>query len=339
MFTTDNIYLDISLKDIESKISDIDIFKKYCTGFQEINKDFKSEFYTDNNPSCRIYQKNNNRLAYKDFGGSGEHLNPYEYVMKKHTCTFKEALKIIANDFNLLKVGPVTKPSFILGEFNIEVKKVEKSTISIVSRNWNLTDYKYWYNNYNITFDWLDSYEVIPCEYVYLHKGEKTIVFQNTKENPIYAYRFTIDGKYVYKVYFPLHPDKKRKWLFSGTSDCIEGFDQLPYHDDLLIITKSLKDVICCRLCGYSAISLQGESNKLSKELVEKLKKRFKKFVIFYDNDNQGIISANKITENYGFKSIIIDPNDKSKDLSDYIKNNGLNQAKTMLNKLLNEVL
>jgi len=338
MFTAKDIIPDSLLSDIKSKVSDYDIFKFYCRNFEEINKPFLSEFYADNNPSCRVYQNKDNALYYKDFG-TGDNFGSYWYVMHKFNCTFKEALTIIANDFGLFKSDKV-RPEVVLGRDSVfKPKNIKvKSTISIVPRQWNLHDYNYWFKQYGISFDWLDSYEVIPCEYIYLHKGDKTIVFQHKNDNPIYAYRFTHEGKYSYKVYFPLSPNKKFKWMFSGgTENNIEGYYQLPLIDDLLIITKSLKDCICYRILGYSAISLQGEANKLKKDLVVKLQRRFKQIIVNYDNDEQGIKSAHKITSNYGFRSIFIPSEYKCKDLSDLIQLKGLNEAETVIKNLLNE--
>lgn len=339
MFNADKINPDIDIKELFSKVSEYDIFKKYCTNFEEIDKSFLSEFYNDTNPGCRIYQNKNNKLYYKDFG-NGDHLGCINYVMKKYYCNFKEALNIISNDFGLLTFNLKEKPEFILSETITNLNKPKfKPFITINSRNWNITDYNYW-SKYNITFDLLEKYDVIPCKNIYLHKLNKTIVFNNTDSNPIYAYRFTHEGKYSYKIYFPLNVNKKHKWLFSGGySENIEGFDQLPLFGDLLIITKSLKDIICCKLCGYDAISLQGEANKLSIDLMNKLKKRFNNFILFYDNDEQGIKSAHKITSNYDFKSIIIPLEYDCKDLSELIAKNGLNEANVILNKLINDTI
>lgn len=342
MFTAEDVFTNISREDIEKHISHYDIFKMYCKNFIEIDKDFKSEFYNDNRASCRIYHKSDNTLAYKDFG-SGDHYNCYFYVMKKNSCTYREALNIIANDFNLTHIKSIYTPGFLLGKEQIfknmnseQLIKKKKSYITIAPRNWNLIDYNYWFKQYNLSFEWLMSFDITPCESVYLHKDDKTIVYNNTKDNPIYAYRFTHNGKYSYKIYFPLAKDVKHKWLFSGgCKENIEGYDQLPLYGDDLFITKSLKDVICLANIGYHAISLQGETNILDEELVNKLKKRFDRFIVFYDNDNQGIVSARKICSKYGFKSIIIPLEYNSKDLSDLIKNKGYNEAKIIFNKMI----
>jgi hypothetical protein len=335
MFNADNVKIDLRIADIVCHVSEYDIFKRYCSGFEELNKSFCSEFYTDTRPSCRITQNANNKLNYVDYG-NGDALGCFDYVMKKYCCNLVEALNIIANDFGILKIKTVDKPQFILGEnSNIKPKVRPKSTITINPREWSDIDIQYW-GAYYISIPILNEYNVIPCQNVYLHKGDRTIVFTHSDDNPIYAYRFESEGKYSYKIYFPLAKDKSRKWLFSGgLSTDIEGYDQLELSGEKLILTKSLKDCMVYRVLGYNAISLQGEANRLDRDLVYKLLKRFDKIIINYDNDEQGIKSSDRLKRQYGFDSFIIPVETGFKDLSDYIKVNGLRSAEKLLNELI----
>lgn len=340
MFTVDEVTTTVKISDIEEYVSQLDIFKHYCPNFKELDKDFVSEFYEDKKPDCRIYASSPTELKYHDFGDS-THLGCYAYVMKKYSCNFRECLTIIANDFNLIKSSnsSAIQPNFMFEREKLVVKPYvvqDKAVISIVSRNWNLSDYHYWFKRYGISFAWLESYNVIPCSYVYLKKGDSTNVFHNSYSNPIYAYKFTDNNSTSFKIYFPLSANKKHKWMFSGEAlKSIEGYDQLPEKDEILIITKSLKDVICCRLCGYSAISLQGEGNKLQRDLYDVLKERFKDIIVFYDNDKGGVEGAYDITSTYKIRSITIPLSLESKDLSDLIENKGLEMAKQTLIKLI----
>lgn len=323
--------ISLSSDDILEKISEYDIFKYYCKSFIDLDKSFCSELRVDNNPGCRIYITPNNQLRYKDFA-SGENYDCWNYVMRKFNCNYGEALNIISSDFNLSNIKPNIEPRILLSndEFKLKLQNTPKikSSITIVEQSWNITDFNYW-NQFGITFDILEEYNVFSAKYVYLHKGDRRYTFEYKKTNPIYAYRFTRDGQYSYKIYFPLHPDKKYKWLFSGgASEDVEGYDQLPLNGDTLILTKSLKDCMCYRVLGYSAISLQGEGNKLEQSLVDKLLKRFDRIIINYDSDERGILETNKLIEQYKFNCFYID---KHKDLSDYIKNEGLDKAKTMI--------
>lgn len=339
MFDLKDAIPDITIDLILSKISEQEIWSKYCSNFEEINKSFCSNLYNDRNPSCRIYYNQVNKLVYKDFG-TGASYDCFSFIQTKYNCTFKESLRIIYNDFKIGTLRYDILPQLVLNNSQEVLKINSKSVIEIVKQSFNIVDYNYW-NQYEIPLILLEEYNVFSCSKVYIHKNGYTNEIVATKTNPIYAYQFCFNGKYSYKIYFPLHLDKKRKWLFSGgSSDDIEGYDQLPHFGEILILTKSLKDCISFNQIGYPAISLQGETNKLKQELVDKLFKRFDKIIVCYDNDEQGHKSVegyinerdifiNGLKQEYGFKYFFIEG---AKDLSDFILNYGLQQAKQMIN-------
>lgn len=330
MFDFEDAKPDITKEEILSKISEYQIFKQYCKNFEEVDKSFLSEFYIDTKPSCRIYITNNNNLCYKDFG-TGEHYNCFDYISRKYNVNYYESLRIIAADFNLYKLKIDKSPGLIVSNdaINLPKKLKTKKRIEIVSQNFTSTDYDYW-KQYEVPLDLLEEYNVFSAKCVYLYTSEKTIVFEYRKSNPIYAYRFVSDGKYSYKIYFP-YADPKHKWLFSGGSSTdIEGYDQLRLNGEFIILTKSLKDCMCYRLLGIDAFSLQGEANKFDPELAQKILKRFNKIIVNYDNDEQGIKSANALKQRYGFDTFMFEG---AKDLSDLIKEKGLDAAKLELKK------
>jgi len=124
--------------------------------------------------------------------------------------------------------------------------------------------------------------------------------------------------------------------IFNGTPDDVEGYSQLPSGGNTLILTKSLKDIICFHNIGISAISLQGENNTFKPELYKELKERFKRIIVFYDNDETGKQAALKITNQYNdIKSISIPEEYGTKDYSDTIKAKGINTARTLVDSLL----
>lgn len=327
MFDLNDAYEKISIDDILSKVSEYELWKYYCRNFDELGKSFLSELYEDNRPSCRIFISPDNTMLYKDFG-TGECYSWLNYVRTKYRCTTDEALCIIANDFNISKRKIHLQPTVLLGD-NIlnKPKQVSKTDIEIIPQPWTIEDYTYW-NQYCIPLTLLEEYDVFSAKFVYLHKNKSTTVFKYHKNNPIYGYRFSVLNSYYYKVYFPLSTNRGYRFLYNGSSEIIEGFDQLPLYGDILILTKSLKDCMCYKLLGLPAISLQGEANKLTNELKEKLLKRFGKIVVNYDNDEQGLTSTQKLVEQYKLDYYFIDG---SKDLSDFIKQNGLNKAKKMI--------
>lgn len=324
-------YKEITLEEIYNNISEEQLWRTYCHNFKKIDESFLSELYNDTNPSCRIYYNNKGTLLYKDFG-TGESYGIINYIQAKYKCTFLEALNIIACDFNLRKSNVI---------LNKPIKQIEetlvfkpKSKIQIEIKPWSIVDSNYW-KQYYIPLELLDLYNVNACSRIYLHKSDKTVTFYYSDINPMYSYKFIDDGNIYYKIYWPLHKEKKYKWLFSGTKNCIEGYDQLNWLNDILILTKSLKDVMVYRLLGIDAISLQGEANRVDKDTIDMLLKRFKTIIVNYDNDKEGIKGTQRITSQFGFKSFYIDD---YKDISDYIKANGLDKTKEMINNKLNNL-
>lgn len=331
----------ITSYDILRKVSEYDIFKRYCKNFMEIDVPFCSELRQDNNPSCRVFISNNNAILYKDFG-TGECFNCFGYVSKKFYCNYFESLNIIANDFNIghLNTLELPDPKIIIGgEGNLQnelktPKTKVKSIINITSQPFNATDYAYW-SQFGISLEVLQDYDVFSAKNVYLFKGNKRYIWEYKKSNPCYAYRFTNDGHYNYKIYWPLE-EKHKKWLFSGSPLDIEGYDCLDLHGELLILTKSLKDVLCLRMMDINAVSLQGEHNKLDNETFHKLSKRFDRIVVMYDNDEPGQKGANYLVKTYNLKSVIIPIESGCKDISDYVKKFGLEEGKKLMDKLIN---
>jgi len=96
-----------------------------------------------------------------------------------------------------------------------------------------------------------------------------------------YAFKF----KDRYKIYAPY--DKENKWLSNTRKTDIQGYSQLPTKGERLIITSSLKDVMCLNAAGYHSIALQSEMEVPDEKLISKLKDRFKTIEILYDNDFQ----------------------------------------------------
>lgn len=145
--------------------------------------------------------------------------------------------------------------------------------------------------------------------------------------NRSYIY-FIKDGRY--RVYTPGSHIK-----FWGTMDKFDvfGIDQLPEKGKLLVITKSLKDVMVLYEMGIPAIAFASENITPSKKLINELKERFKKVVILYDNDKAGIKHAERIGTTYDIERIYMDT---AKDISDVvIKTNFRKAEKELWEKLL----
>ncbi len=129
-----------------------------------------------------------------------------------------------------------------------------------------------------------------------------------------------------WRIYFP----KRKDFRFLGnvSSKTIQGYRQLPKEGKLLVITKSMKDVMCLYSLGIPAIAPNSETQFVDDKTLENLKQRFKYIVLLYDNDLTGIKFANKIHKLHPELKIAIIPRSTgSKDISDFYRDHGRQQT------------
>lgn len=317
MFDLKNAEVELCTSDyILNRLSQEEIWYYYVPEFS-LRKFIKSPLRNDdNNPSFSFKQLGDGTIIFRDWSKNEFKGDIFKFLMLKYNVNFNEAVKIIYND--LIKNSPTIKKPII---YNNSYKEIDKSKILIPNfQAYRGVDLLYW-SKYGISIKTLFDYNVKSCKSVLVWSSRKEHYFPKyySFENPMYCYKF-IDietNKTYYKIYRP--NDNKFKWLFNGTANCVEGYDQLPWIDDILIITKSLKDIMCLKEMGYNSISLQGETNKLNENLYQLLSKRFKKIISLYDNDEAGINGMIYLKENYNIPMIIL-PFD-TKDVSDtYVK-------------------
>lgn len=107
----------------------------------------------------------------------------------------------------------------------------------------------------------------------------------------------------------------------------------LPESGDYLVITKSLKDVMCLYEFGIPAIAPCSENLFLTEAQYNRLKIRFKEIYLLYDNDIAGIHATNKIRKQFpDIKYLLLNRND-AKDFSDYRKAYGYKKTLELVNK------
>ena len=322
-----NIFPKITKSFILNRISEVEIMERYLGLKVDFNKLYRSPLRTDKYPTCKYYYSKG-RLYFKDFNGSF-YGDCFSVVQSLYSTTFLDSLYIIANDFNLLKV-----PNRKLVNYIFSTPIQEKLSIGIRSQKFTSTDKAYW-GSYFIKEETLNSYFVYSCAQLFI--GEN-IIYTYSKKDPAYAYYF---GNGSYKIYFPLRKKEEKRFINNCNSSIIQGYWQLPDKGELLVITKSYKDVICLKEFNISAIAPQSESCGLTHIFIEELYSRFDNIVSLYDFDLTGIRGANKLYREEGIKPIFF-TNGRfgsidygSKDFSDYLYNNGLTKTKELVNSLL----
>jgi hypothetical protein len=301
---------------ILNKIGEYDIFKYYCPQFERLGKKFCSPLREDNSPTVSIIEWNGH-LLYKDFGRPEHTFNCFSFIKTKYRCDFYSALRIIDMDFGLGLGSKTNESKFTMGYKGLTYnKKIEAKPVVIIKkkkRKWNKKDAEFW-KQFNISKKTLIKFNVEPISHYWINENRFTC------KTITYAYRI----KNKYKIYAPLEEDKK--WFSNTTSKQIQGWEQLPANGNGLIITSSLKDIMCLYELGYNAVAFQSEMQIPSQKIIDELYTRFENIYLFYDNDytnedNPGQNMAKKIMSEYKIKkNIVIDSKYCAKDVSDLIK-------------------
>lgn len=303
------------------RIGDYEIFKFYIPTFKEVGVSFSSPFREDKNPSCCITEYNN-RLWYKDFG------DPYQpraetciqLIMRLHNLDYKTTIAKIRSDLMVKRYKPIVQ--------YVKKPKQSKTKIRIRRREWTVEDSNYW-GEYGISIDMLKLYDVSPLSHFWIIKDESILI----QAQPL-CYSFDYywnDGIFRRKIYQPL-ANKKEKWFSVNDTTVIQGWKMLPKTGELLVITKSLKDVIVLRTVNIYAIAANSESSFIPDSVFKKLQKRWNKIVIWYDNDETGIIRAKIYSEKYNIPFITTE--DVEKDPSDFRKAYGETEFLKLTTKL-----
>ena len=323
--SNDHLHTNVIL----GKITEYDIFMYYCPNFKEIGKKFNSELREDNSPTVYITMYNG-KLLYKDFGNSDHTFDCFNYVKYKYNCSFTGALRIIDCDFNLKLSSHADEINFTMGymaysQENTPKFDKQKVIIQKKKRSWDKDDANFW-RKYLVSKKILTIFAVEPISHFWVNNNRFTC------KSISYAFKF----KNRYKIYSPY--EEKNKWLSNTKKTDVQGYDQLPNKGERLIITSSLKDVMCLYAAGYNAIAMQSEMQIPDEKLINELKERFNIIEILYDNDfekanNPGQTMAKKICDLHGFTNVCIPDKFKSKDPSDLVSKVGsFNELKNILN-------
>jgi hypothetical protein len=313
---------EITLESILSKVTEYDIYRFYIGSNFDIGKIMSSPFRTDKNPSFGIFKSSKtSALLYKDLA-NGSTGNCIKFVQELFNITYKKALAKVKNDMANNNLTISTKGVTVKEEY-----KYTETILSVRKKNFCKIDDEYW-GQFSLNRDDLRHFNVFPIHEYWINDIVQPWGYKY--DNPGYAYQ--IYNKY--KIYKPLE-SKKYKWVSNCGMCDLQGYEQLPYKGDLLIITKSLKDVMVLHKLGYSAIAPQGENHHIPEKVMVDLENRFTKIIVFYDNDEAGITGANKISKRYNLSTIFI-PEGEPKDISDYTKKHGLDKSEELLIRLIN---
>lgn len=205
-----------------------------------------------------------------------------------------------------LKDRPVDKPVT-----NIRIIPLKEFSLEAVA---------FW-SSFGISVNTLNLYKVYQVQYLWMNDFQEVPI---APKGLCFAYQ-EIDK---YKIYQPY--DQEFKFRNNYPHTFIEGFHQLRYESDTLIITKSRKDVMLLHELGYEAVSPKSENTVIPIEYIKYFKKRYKRVLILFDNDMKHKGDA------YEFPKIYVPLETGEKDITDYRKKFGHDLTAQLMKELVN---
>ena len=312
---------------IESKISQETLISNYY-GVPIKKGLFCAKHRTDSHPTC-CYYKRNGRIYIKDFGS--DYYGDWIYVVEqKFNCNYYDALAIAANDFDIQKIPHLNKNKVKISNESLSENK--QSIIRVEIRDFQQYELDWW-NKFGISLQTLKKFRVFSCKNIWINDH---IIHLETNNQLVFGYYGGIkDGIEQWKLYWP--NNKKYKWLSNRDSSQLQGARMLPKNGgDLIIIQKSLKDVMLLYEFGIPSVAPNSENLFLSDEQLMKLKSKFKRIIVWYDNDAPGKAYLEKIKKEHPEWDYFYIPEDfKEKDFSDFYKKYGKDEATKFLNKYI----
>ena len=321
---------DITQDFILSKINQESIMEHYTGLDVSSNKLALSPFRSDHKVTCAFYKSKSGVLYLHDFA-TNEHINCFSVVSRLYNCNYYEALKIIAQDFGLIEGTNSKQKSSI--KVVPELKETNPSKIQVQIKDYTNKELEWW-KTFGISIKLLKKYQIFSIQHVFLN-GE--LKFISSEKNPIYGYYFGKDknGNEKWKIYFPLKTEYR--FLNNLSKKVLQGYHQLPKTGDLLVITKSMKDVVAMYGFGIPAVSPNSETLFIEDKKLEEFKKRFKHILVLYDNDRPGLHNMWLIRKEHPELNYYYMPWYLSKDFTDSIKLVGVDNMKDYVKEFFNE--
>lgn len=313
---------------ILSKINQESIMQHYTGNDVTSKKLVTSCLRSDNHVTCGYYKSKSGVLYMHDFA-TGEHLDCWNLVMKMFNVNYYQALEIIAKDFclidsNIVKIKPIIVP---------EIKETESAIIQVQIKSFTQKELDWW-QQFGINKKILKKYHIYSLQYVFLN-GE--LRFSSSEKCPIYGYYFGKDknSKELWKIYFPFNKEKGIRFINNLPKKVLQGYHQLPKTGDLLVITKSMKDVASMYGFGITAVSTPSESTFVSDKQLEEFKSRFNHIVVLYDSDRPGKHNLWLIRKKYPELNYFVLPNNLEKDFTDTLKVIGTDKMKELIEQFM----
>jgi hypothetical protein len=320
----------VSGKELFDEYSDVQIFEFYLGKSFEYGVPMLSPFRSEKKPSCNFFMSREGKTLFIDFG-ENKSLSAIDFVMRMFHLEYQDAVNKIYADMRKNKVQTNLPKAAKVVEAQREY--TTNKQVYVEARAWTEDDLRYW-GEFGITLATLVKYQVVPARFVWV---EDKMIYRESFSDPCYAYRL---GSLEYKLYFPNRGKSSEDIRARFICNCpgrVQGYDQLPNSGELLVITKSMKDVMLLDQFGVISVAPQAESYIIPKSFVIEMQLRFKTVVSLFDYDYAGVVGANRLRKAHGIPALFL-TNGRfktsiygAKDFSDFYKNFGLEAAESLV--------
>jgi len=293
------------------------IFEAY--GIPVVKGNFVSPLRRDKSPTC-AFQYYGNTLRYYD-NRPGEFCgDAISMVMHLKHLDYQGAL------LDIYKTMKNSTPNYFTKTKNvIELVQKGSTEIKINFKEFSNKELEYW-KQYGISLEVLQRFNIHSCSHLYVTKNSGDFKNNCVRGGEMcFVYIFADNSV---KAYFP----ERETYRFISNSRWIQGLEYLN-DPKLLVITKSMKDVVCLSLFGIQAVAMQGESVLPPAWLVNKYN-----CVYLADNDAPGKRAAVLIRKKYNIPIALFPQEYREmgiKDFSDAYKILGHEYMEDLLNTIL----
>lgn len=274
-----------SKEELNKFISDEQIYAHYFGEF-EPNNWYTSPFRQEKHGSFRI-KFTNGKWKWNDYGKSKYSYDAIDFIRELFGLSYQHALQKVYDEVVKGNTGfiKITKKPSVTQKIPPTVR------IRRTLKNW---EYEFWELG-EFTRKELESYNVFSCVELW---SNGHMIHYSKQNDPYFLYLFDKDTK-CWKAYRPYAQDNQLKFWGNNVLDHVQGYDLLKYKDDILIITKSYKDVLVLMKLGYEAIAPHSENMFLNPWDIDFLKTKYKHIYVFYDNDTTGVNNCKLFTEDH----------------------------------------
>lgn len=316
---------------ILSRITEEDIFLKYLNIYPDLNGRYKNPLRDDNQADCNFYRDSRGILKFKDFAYR-MNLDCFNVVQLTRTNgNYGLALKQIVEDF---KLETKDIDYSVVANWKEAVEKASKklSVIQVKRKEFTKEELTWWFEQ-GIHKDILHLYKVGSLQLLWLN-GD--IIYNYSRKDPGYVYHFGSD--YNYKAYFPFRI--AYRFLQNISKTTLQGYEQLPKEGRFLVITKSLKDVLCLYSYDIPSIAPTSETILIDESQMAELQDRFFYIFTLFDRDRAGMQMSQIMRKKYSTIPLLFDSKglfrkkEEPKDFTDHYKKYGT----SYMNELVEEI-